>query len=126
MLLRIFTLHLLVLLTACPADRLEDVDARGKAWKNERRTYGALSETDCKLRNGIWRGVKNAEYAVCDEIPRDAGTPCSDNKECEVFCSTKLAVKAGAKTSGICFNDFVQKACTQSISNGIANPQICK
>jgi len=126
-LFRIIAFISVFLLTACPGpiDRLEDVEARHDEWVRSKKTFGALSEADCKLHKGIWRGVKNAEFAVCDETAPDAGTPCVDNSECEVFCSTKLTVEAGSKSSGICFNDYVVKGCTQSISNGIANPTVC-
>jgi hypothetical protein len=127
MLFRTLTLFLCILLTACPipADRKEVLEAVSKEMDNQRKTFGALSEADCKLHNGIWRGVKNAEFAVCDETAPDAGNPCSDSSECEVFCSTQLIVEAGSKVSGKCFNDYVAKGCTQSISNGVANPIIC-
>ena len=121
MLFHVFTLASFILLTSCvPADRF-DLMALDAKMNQTHRTHGTLSKTDCKLQNGIWRGAKNSEFAVCDEIPRDAGKACSDNYECDAFCSTKSIVIPGTKTSGTCFHTFDTQGCRQGISKNIAD-----
>lgn len=123
---RIFTVLLLITITSCvpPADRFDLMDLRAKM-NQTHRTHGTLSEADCKLHKGIWRGAKNAESAVCDEIPLDAGKICSDNYDCEAFCSTKSLVIPGIRATGTCFHTFDTKGCRQGISSSIADTPTC-
>ena len=126
MLFRFIFIFIFILLTSCelPADRLALMQLRAKMNQTERH-YGSITENDCKLRGGIWRGVSNAEYALCDEIPNDAGKQCSDNYECDAFCSTDFIVDPGKKTSGTCFQTFDISGCRQGISNKTSDYPIC-
>jgi hypothetical protein len=98
---------------------------RSERASDARWSLGALSQSDCEAVDGIWKGVPEAEYALCVRKATDAGRPCSDGSQCIVGCVMSGSVEVGVKTRGICRGNDSGYGCFQEVRRGIAQDVIC-
>jgi len=80
------------------------------------------NEADCKRAGGDWTSLGISypgKPKSCDLKARDAGSQCTDSKECEGICLASETTRAGSAAIGQCSPYVRNFGNTHSVEGGL-------